>query len=92
MAKVFDVDKYLTDNGVTVVIKGKEYTVNDIPFGIQDKLKDTTEEGQKAALSEIIGCKTEELASYGMAAIGAIIKGITENLFQTPSQENQSEN
>lgn len=92
MAKVFDVDKYLTDNGVTVVIKGKEYVVNDIPFGVQDKLKDTTEAGQKEALAEIIGCDAKELADYGMAAIGAIIKGITENLFQTPSQESPLEN
>ena len=91
MTKVFDLDEYLVDKGITIKLKGKEFTVTDIPYGIAEKLKETSEEGQKAAVKEIVGCTDDDLKGYGIAAISAIIRNITENLFQEPSQKTPSQ-
>lgn len=89
MGKAFDVDDYLVKNGVSLKIKGKEFVVTDIPFGIQEKLKDTTEGAQKETLCEILGCEKADLEGYGLAAVGAIIRHITENLFPESSRKDQ---
>jgi hypothetical protein len=86
-SKVFNVDDYLVNSTVTVVIKGKEYKVSDIPFGMKSEDKEVTEESQKKMLADIVKCPISELDGYGIAAVGAIMRYLTENLFPESSRK-----
>lgn len=83
--KVFNIDEYLVERGVTIQLGKKEFFVKDIPFEVHEKLQE--EKSQKEALKMLLNCSDEDLAGYGIAAVGVIIRKITENLFQEPSQK-----
>ena len=87
--KVFNVDEYLKKNEVSIVLKGKSFTVSDVPFDFQEKLANTDAAGQKDALKSLLGCDDKDLEGYGVAAVAGIIRHITENLIPEPSQKNQ---
>jgi len=101
--KIFDVDDYLKTNGVTLIIKGKKFTVEDISYDVQAKFKNLGEEvdketdeetvtksdEQKDLLVEIVGCSKDDLKGYGMVAINSMIRYLMENLFPEPSQKVQ---
>lgn len=80
--KTLDIDEYLKSSGVTVVIKGKKYVVNDFPKEIDESL--TNEE----LIAQMTGCPVEDLADYGSAATLKIYDFLYSNLvpknFQTP--------
>jgi hypothetical protein len=84
--KVFDIDAYLVDNGITIKLGGKEFTVNDIPYEAQEMMKAGN---QKEALKIILGCEEADLVKYGIAAISQITRNITEVLFPEPSPKDQ---
>ena len=84
--KVFDIDAYLVDNGIEIKLGGKSFSVNDIPYEAQEKMKDGK---QKEALMLILGCEETDLTKYGIAAISQITRNITEVLFPEPSQKDQ---
>ena len=80
--KTFNVDEYLQQNGVKIIIKGKEYVVRDIP-------SELPENGDNVEfLSRVIGCPKEDLQSYGVASLLKIYDFLYENLipknFQNP--------
>lgn len=78
-----NIDEYLKkEEGVKVVIKGKEYIVKDIP-------KDLPEDGDNVeTLSRITGCPKEDLDGYGIVALLKLTDFIYSNLvpktFQQP--------
>ena len=87
--KVFNVDEYLNDKGIEIIINGKKFQVMDIPFEVHEKLQE--DKSQKEAVKMLLGCTDEDLKGYGIGAIGAIVRNIIENLFPKPSQDKVSE-
>ena len=86
--KVFNIDEYLNARGITIQVGKKEFLVKDIPFEVHEKLQE--EKSQKEALKMLLNCDDADLEGYGIAAVGVIIRKITENLFREPSQEKAS--
>ena len=80
--KTFDVDEFLKESGVKVVIKGKEYVVKDFPMDVPD------DADNKKFLADLIGCPEEDLDGYGMASLLKLYDFLYENLipknFQNP--------
>jgi len=89
MGKVFDVDEYLKEKAVTVKLNGKSFEVKDVPYEVRDKFDSEDENKQLEGLRILLGCTEKDLEGYGYAATSAIIEHITQNLFQSPSQEDQ---
>ena len=83
--KTFDVDEYLKESGVKVVIKGKEYVVKDFPSDVPEDISN------KDFLAKVIGCKKEDLDGYGTTALLRIYNFLYENLipenFRSPLLE-----
>jgi len=83
--KTLDVDEYLKDSGVKIVIKGKSYVVRDFPNDFDES------EPNDALLAKIIGCPVEDLKDYGPATLLKIFSFLQENLipknFQVPLSE-----
>ena len=80
--KTFDVDEFLKESGVKVIIKGKEYVVKDFPMDVPEDVDN------KKFLANLIGCPEEDLDDYGMAALLNLYDFLYENLipknFQNP--------
>lgn len=91
MSKVFDVDKHLSDNAITIRIKGKDFEVKDVPEEVTEKFNSEDKEERKDGLCLLLGCTKKDLEGYGHAATSAIISNIMENLFPKSSLSDRSE-
>lgn len=91
MAKVFDVDKQLSENAVTIRVKGKDFIVKDVPEEVTEKFNADDKEERKDGLCMLLGCTKQDLDGYGHAATSLIISHIMENLFPKSSLSGQSE-
>lgn len=85
--KVVNIDDFLQERQFTISLGGKEFTVKDIDPEAMDILKEHG--ATKEVIMKLLGCEEKDLDGYGIAAYGKIIKSITENLLQEPSQEDQ---
>ena len=88
--KVIDIDKYLEDNGIKIVIKGKEYVVKDIPREVQKMLREEDPDTLDA-VSKLLGAPKKDLEEYGVVALSKVIRATYENLLKdVASQEKAS--
>ena len=83
MKKVLDIDEFLKDNGVTVILKGKKYEVKDIPLEMRQYL-DGDDVDHKKAVAVLLGCSESELDGLGLAALSKIITDVHVNLLPKP--------
>lgn len=88
MANVFDVDKYLIDNEIEVKLNGKSFKVSDISDDVRSMMMEENQDVRKVT-QLLVGCTNEDLAKYGVAALGAIIKHVSEALFPQSSPASQ---
>lgn len=79
--KVVNIDEFLTETGVKIVLKGKEYVIKDIPLKVQEILSEE-KPNTKKAVSLLLGIKEEDLEGYGVVALSKIIKVAYENLLK----------
>jgi hypothetical protein len=87
--KVVNIDEFLQEKAFEIVLNGKSFTVKDIDPEAFELLKN--DGATKEVIKKLLGCKDEDLKGYGIATYGKIIKEITENLLQEPSQNDQLE-
>ena len=85
----YNIDRMLADDSITLVIKGKEYTILDLPDDIQ-KMFDENKENPRALLAKLINCPEELLADYGIVGINKIMQVINENFLPKLSTPGQS--
>lgn len=86
MAKVIDIDKFLSEKECEIRLGGKVFKVKDIPMSVR-KLMQEDAGDSKEIVRQILGCEEKDLEGYGMAAMAAIINQVTENLFTPSSQK-----
>jgi len=79
--KSFNVDDFLAENEVTVVLKGKEFSVRDVPEEALKHLEETSEPDLKGLVQQILGCSDEDLEGYGIVALTNLLEWLYENLF-----------
>jgi len=90
--KTFDIDKFLTENAVTITMKGKDFVVKDISEKARSLMspeEGVERKGEKEIVKALLDCMDKDLEGYGLAAYSKIIREITQNLLQTSSQESQ---
>lgn len=90
--KTLDVDQYLNDSAVEVKLNGKTFVVKDV----YDETRQLMDKGEdemdpKEVVKSLLGCTDEDLKGYGMVAFNKIITDVTENLFPSSSQSDQSQ-
>lgn len=90
--KTLDVDQYLNDSAVEVKLNGKTFVVKDV----YDETRQLMDKGEdemdpKEVVKSLLGCTDEDLQGYGMVAFNKIITDVTENLFPSSSQSDQSQ-
>ena len=92
MAKVekIDIDSFIADHGVEIVIKDKSYVIRDIPVEVQEELVKTPLDHRKVvgmllALEE----GSTILNDYGIVALSKIVNVVHENLLQRVSPKSQ---
>lgn len=83
--KKLDIDKFLDENAVEIIIKGKTYTVRDLSIEDAEMLA-KEDSNKKEVLAKIIGCTPAELDSYGAIGIMKIVSYLNENLAPQVSQ------
>jgi len=83
--KKLDIDKFLEENAVTLVVNGKEYVVTDISAEDANELAKENA-NHKEVLARIIKCDPKELDKYGTIGILKIVSFLTENLLPRVSQ------
>lgn len=86
--KVVNIDEFLQERQFSISLNGKEFVVKDIDPEAFEILRN--EGANKEAIKMLLSCEDKDLDGYGIAAYGKIVKSITENLLQEPSQEDQS--
>lgn len=88
--KTFNVDEFLNERAVEIDLGGKKFKVKDVP---EEATELFGKEGvkPKEIVKVLLGCNDADLKGYGTAAFNAIINEVTENLFHTSSQKNQSQ-
>lgn len=89
MAKVkrLNIDEFLTEQGVEITIKGKQYLIQDIPVEVQAELTKTPPDYKKIVLT-LIGVKDQKvLDGYGIVALSKIVSVVHENLLLGVSRE-----
>ena len=79
--KVVNIDDFLTETGIKIVLAGKEYVVKDIPLKVQEMLSEE-KPNTKKAVATLLGLKEEDLKGYGVVALSKILKVVYENLLQ----------
>lgn len=88
MGKKIDIDEYLQERSVEIVLNGKTFHVKDVDIETK-KLIQAENVDEKKVVMKLLSCTEKDLEGYGLAAFTAIINQVTRNLFQTSSQENQ---
>jgi hypothetical protein len=80
--QVLDVDKYLEESGVEIIIKGKSYVVRDIPVEVQEELRKEFPDF-KEVIKILLDLKDVAiLDGYGVVALSKIVTAVHENLLQ----------
>ena len=87
--KVVNIDEFLQERQFTISLNGKEFVVRDIDPEAFEMLREHG--ANKEAIKKLLGCEDQDLEGYGIAAYGKIVKSITENLLQEPSQNEASD-
>jgi hypothetical protein len=82
--KTLDIDKFLNEKAMTIVLKGKEFIVKDLDDTTR-KLMDAEEPDHKAIVQSILKCDEIDLDGYGIVAFSNIISEVTKNLFPDAS-------
>jgi hypothetical protein len=82
--KTLDIDKFLNEKAMTIVLKGKEFIVKDLDDTTR-KLMDAEEPDHKAIVKSILKCEESDLDGYGIVAFSNIISEVTKNLFPDAS-------
>jgi|JTFO01.1.fsa_nt_gb hypothetical protein len=82
--KTLDIDKFLNEKAMTIVLKGKEFIVKDLDDTTR-KLMDAEEPDHKAIVKSILKCEEIDLDGYGIVAFSNIISEVTKNLFPDAS-------
>lgn len=81
--KIFNVDEYLEENGITIELNKKKFHVKDIPADFQEALETKS---SKEVVKKMLGCSDDDITGYGEAAFAAIVNQVTSNLFPASSQ------
>lgn len=92
MAKIkkLNVDEFLTEQGVEITIKSKQYLIQDIPVEVQEELAKTPPNYKKVVLM-LIGVEDQKiLDGYGIVALSKIVSIVHENLLLGVSRETPS--
>ncbi len=90
--KTINIDEYLQNNGIKIIIKGKEYIVRDIPRDVQKMLREEDPDTLDA-VSKLLGAPKKDLEEYGIVALSKVIRVAYENLLKdVASQEKASKN
>jgi hypothetical protein len=89
MARVFNIDEFLSERAVTITVKGKEFTVKDIDDKTR-KMMDAEEPDHRAIVKSLLKCEDIDLDGYGIVAFSNIIGEVTKNLFQDASPKEAS--
>jgi hypothetical protein len=82
--KTLDIDKFLSNKAMTIILKGKEFIVKDLDDTTR-KLMDAEEPDHKAIVKSILKCEESDLDGYGIVAFSNIISEVTKNLFPDAS-------
>jgi hypothetical protein len=78
----FNVDEFLEEAAIEIIIGGKTFIVKDMPQDLQEKTDaGVKEQDTKKLLAAILQCKESDVKDIGVKATGAIIEYITKNLF-----------
>jgi len=87
MQKV-DIDSFIADHGVEIIIKGKSYVIHDIPTDVQEELSKTPID-HRVVVTKLLGLKDDSpLKGYGIVALAKIVNAVHENLLQGVSPKN----
>lgn len=88
---VIDIDKFLASNSIALIIKGKEYIINDIPLDVREEMV-KEEPDPKAIVSKLLGLEKDNkvLDGYGFVALSHIVQQIHENLLPGASPKGPS--
>ena len=92
MAKVakIDIDDFIAEHGVEIVIHGKSYLIRDIPTNVQEELSEPLIDHKKV-VTMLLGLKDSSiLDDYGIVALSKIVNAVHENLLLGVSPKNQS--
>jgi hypothetical protein len=82
--KVVNIDEFLQDKAIKIVLKGKEFVVHDVSDEVR-KLMDAEQPDYKAIVKAMLGCTDADLEGYGIVAFTNIIAEVTKNLFPDAS-------
>ena len=82
MAKVqkIDIDNFIADHGVEVVIHGRSYVIHDIPTEVVDALSEVPIDHKKVVAMLLDLEDPSVLDDYGLVALSKIINAVHENL------------
>jgi hypothetical protein len=83
--KTINIDTFLNDNAVEVIINQKPFIVRDMTMELAQELG-KEDSDKKAILSKIIGCDIKDFDAYGAIAIFGIVQFLNENLLPKVSQ------
>lgn len=84
MATKIDVDALLADDALEITLKGKTYTVEDVPLEVFLKTRKIDKKDEKTLhkqLAAILGCDVKEIEGIGFRAVGLAISKIREWIF-----------
>ena len=82
---VVDIDNFISEHGVEIVIKGKTYLVQDIPTEVQEELGKVPMDHRKV-VAMLLDLEDESiLEGYGIVALAKIVNAVHENLLQRVS-------
>ena len=91
MAKVekIDIDNFIAEHGVEIVIKGKSYLIRDIPTTVQDELSKTPIDHRRVVTMLLNLEDSSILDDYGIVALAKIVNAVHENLLLRVSPKAQ---
>jgi len=71
--KVINIDKFLEEKSFDVVIKGKTYTIRDIPADMDDLAKQGVD-GLRKGVAKMLGCELKDIEDLGQGALFHILE------------------
>ena len=82
-----DIDNFIAEHGVEIVIHGKVYLIRDIPTEVQVELNKTPIDHKKV-VAMLLGLEDSSvLDDYGIVALSKIVNAVHENLLRGVSPE-----
>jgi len=84
--KVFNVDEYLQEAGIDIILNNKTYTITDIPFELREQMA-APDADSREILQKLLGCEQKDLKDIGIATAVKILNTINEALFPPTSQK-----